>query len=154
MRAIRIRRSSTRRDGSGSRCRRQPHRAGIDPATGESEARDSLTPRSRPYGVITRLEGRAVRRALFGTNKVARLDPRRWRSANLHAAAKARARARMAITPDDAIWYTDYARGYRRAGSIRRTGKRTRMALARRAEVAALRDGARSTASSGTASRT
>src|SRR5260370_28902209 len=48
----------------------------------------------------------------FGTNKVAAIDPvtmaiREWTLPN----ADARPR-RIAITPDDMVWYTDYARGY------------------------------------------
>src|SRR5436305_2069345 len=45
----------------------------IDPSTGEVKLVDSLTPKSRPYGV--KLDSKGVPYVvLFGTNKVARLD--------------------------------------------------------------------------------
>jgi len=48
---------------------------------------------------------------LFGTNKVARIDPESLQIHEFTLPEGARPR-RMAITPDDAIWYSDYARGY------------------------------------------
>jgi virginiamycin B lyase len=48
----------------------------------------------------------------FGTNKVASIDPDTDGDPRVDACPPPkRAPRRIAITPDDAIWYTDYARG-------------------------------------------
>ncbi len=94
----------------------------IDPATGEVKLVTSLTPRSRPYGVKVDSKGVPFV-VLFGTNKVARLDPETMDIREFALPEGARPR-RLAITPDDAIWYTDYARGFvgrldARTGNVR-----------------------------------
>jgi len=82
----------------------------IDPASGEVKLVKSLTPKSRPYGV--KIDSKGVPFVvLFGTNKVARLDPETMQIQEFTLPDGARPR-RMAITPDDAVWYSDYARGY------------------------------------------
>jgi virginiamycin B lyase len=82
----------------------------IDPASGDVKLVKSLTPKSRPYGV--KIDSKGVPFVvLFGTNKVARLDPETMQIREFTLPEGARPR-RMAITPDDAVWYSDYARGY------------------------------------------
>jgi virginiamycin B lyase len=49
---------------------------------------------------------------LFGTNKVARVDPKTLAVKEFDLPDAAARPRRIAITPDDMIWYTDYARGY------------------------------------------
>jgi len=48
---------------------------------------------------------------LFGTNKIATIDPGTLEIVEYALPAGARPR-RIAVTPDDMIWYTDYARGF------------------------------------------
>jgi virginiamycin B lyase len=50
--------------------------------------------------------------ALFGTNKIATVDPRSMRIAE-HALPNPAARPRrLALSPDGAVWYSDFARGF------------------------------------------
>jgi virginiamycin B lyase len=82
----------------------------IDPANGEVKLVKSLTPKSRPYGV--KIDSKGVPFVvLFGTNKIARLDPDTMQIREYTLPEGARPR-RLTITPDDAIWYSDYARGH------------------------------------------
>ena len=77
----------------------------IDPSTGEVRLVDSLTPKSRPYGV--KLDSKGVPYVvLFGTNKVARLDPETMQIREYALPEGARPR-RMEITADDAVWYSE-----------------------------------------------
>jgi virginiamycin B lyase len=82
----------------------------LDPKTGDIKLATAPTAKSRPYGMAVNSKG-TVYIVLFGTNKVASIDDtmkiREWTLPN----AGARPR-RIAIGPDDSIWYTDFARGY------------------------------------------
>jgi virginiamycin B lyase len=82
----------------------------IDPATGEITLVSSRTPNSLPYGIVIDSRGRPFF-DLFGTNKIATIDPRTLEIVEYTLPAGARPR-RIAVTPDDVIWYTDYARGF------------------------------------------
>ncbi len=82
----------------------------IDPSTGEVKLVKSLTPKSRPYGIKVDSKGVPFV-VLFGTNKIARLDPDSMQIREYTLPEGARPR-RMAINADDAVWYADYARGY------------------------------------------
>ena len=67
--------------------------------------------RTLPYGIEVDSKGRAWVNE-FGTNKIAVVEPGTLavREYDLpHAAARSR---RIAVTPDDIVWYVDYARGY------------------------------------------
>jgi virginiamycin B lyase len=67
--------------------------------------------RTLPYGIDIDSKGRAWVNE-FGTNKIAVVEPGTLavREYDLpHAAARSR---RIAVTPDDIVWYVDYARGY------------------------------------------
>ena len=77
-------------------------------------ARSSLSladPHSLPYGLLVNSQGVPFF-AEFGANKIARVDPATMGIEEFTLPnADARPR-RIAVTSDDAIWYTDYARGY------------------------------------------
>ncbi len=65
---------------------------------------------SRPYGIELNSRGE-VWFNLFGTNKLGRINPRTYALTTYdlpHDRARGR---RIAITPDDVVWYTDYTRG-------------------------------------------
>jgi virginiamycin B lyase len=64
----------------------------LDPATGEIRLVPSPTAHSLPYGFLVNSQGVPFF-AEFGANKIARV-------------------VRIAAASDDAIWYTDYVRGY------------------------------------------
>lgn len=67
--------------------------------------------RTLPYGIEIDTKGRAWVNE-FGTNKIAMIEPGTLavREFDLpHAAARSR---RIAVTPDDQVWYVDYARGF------------------------------------------
>jgi virginiamycin B lyase len=82
----------------------------LDPATGAITLVSSRTPNSLPYGIVVDSKGRPFF-DLFGTNKIATIDPATLEIVEFLLPSGARPR-RIAVTPDDVIWYTDYARGY------------------------------------------
>ena len=82
----------------------------LAPATGEITLVASRTPNSLPYGIVIDSKGRPFF-DLFGTNKIATIDPETLEIVEYALPAGARPR-RIAVTPDDMIWYTDYARGF------------------------------------------
>jgi virginiamycin B lyase len=72
---------------------------------------NSPTPKSNPYGMVISSKGVPFF-VEFGSNKVASLDPDTLAIHEYvlpHVDSHPR---RVAITPDDAIWYSDYSRGY------------------------------------------
>jgi len=83
----------------------------VDPGSGAVKLVKSLTPKSRPYGLVINAKGVPVV-VLFGTNKIATLDPETM-AIKEHVLPNARARPRrLALSPDGIVWYTDFARGY------------------------------------------
>jgi len=82
----------------------------LDPKTGEIKLASPPTPRARPYGMAVDSKN-LVYFVEFGAPKIATIDN------NMHIVEYqlldpgSRPR-RIAITPDDKIWYTDYSRGY------------------------------------------
>ena len=68
-------------------------------------------PNTRPYGI--ELNSRGVPWVnLFGTNKIAKVDPATM-AVTTYDLPHERARSRrIAITQDDIVWYTDYSRGF------------------------------------------
>lgn len=83
----------------------------LTPETGEVTLVTAPTPASRPYGIVVNSTGMPFV-VLYGTNKVASIDPHTMAMREytlLHPQTRAR---RLAITSDDVIWYADYARGY------------------------------------------
>ncbi len=65
---------------------------------------------SLPYGIVIDSHGRPFF-DLFGTNKIATIDPDTLEIVEYTLPAGARPR-RIAVSSDDVIWYTDYARGF------------------------------------------
>ncbi len=67
--------------------------------------------RPRPYGIAIAPDG-GVWVALFGTNKLASIDPQTL-TLTEHELPRAGARARrLEVAPDGRVWYGDYAEGY------------------------------------------
>ena len=82
----------------------------LDPSTGEVKLKEVPTPRAVPYGIVVGSKGVPFF-VEFGTNKLASIDPTTMAITEYLLPAGARPR-RLAITPDDMIYYSDYARGY------------------------------------------
>jgi virginiamycin B lyase len=82
----------------------------LDPVTGEIVLVSSRTVNSRPYGMVIDSKGRPFF-DLFGTNKIGAIDPETLEVVEYTLPSGARPR-RIAVTRDDVIWYTDYARGF------------------------------------------
>ena len=83
----------------------------LHPKTGAIKLVTSPTPKSRPYGLALTSKN-VVFTVLFGTNKIASITGADMQIKEyVLPAAGARPR-RLAIGPDDAIWYSDFARGF------------------------------------------
>ena len=82
----------------------------LDPATGKTQEFPLPTPNSRPYGIVISSKGTPVF-DLFNTNKIGTIDPKTMEIREYVLPEGARPR-RIAILPDDTVYYTDYARGY------------------------------------------
>lgn len=82
----------------------------LDPGSGDVALVSSRTASSLPYGIVVDSRGRPFF-DLFGTNKIGRIDPATLEIVEYTLPAGARPR-RIAVTADDVIWYTDYARGF------------------------------------------
>ncbi len=67
-------------------------------------------PNSRPYGIELNSRGE-VWFNLFGTNKIGRINPRTYELTTYDLPNERARGRRIAITPDDVVWYTDYTRG-------------------------------------------
>jgi len=66
---------------------------------------------TRPYGIVINSRG-VPWFNLFGTNKIAKIDPATMAITTYdlpHERARGR---RIALTSDDVVWYTDYTRGF------------------------------------------
>lgn len=67
--------------------------------------------RTRPYGIVINSKGIPWVN-LFGTNKIAKLDPATM-AVTAYDLPNERSRGRrIAVTSDDVIWYVDYTRGF------------------------------------------
>lgn len=76
----------------------------LNPKTGEMKLVSSPTPKSNPYGMVVSSKG--------GSHKIASIDPN---TMEIHEYVLPNADSRprrIVIADDDAIWYSDYARGY------------------------------------------
>jgi virginiamycin B lyase len=82
----------------------------LDPASGQVTLKEAPTPKSRPYGIVISSKGVPVF-DLFNTNKIGTIDPATMAIREYVLPEGARPR-RIAILPDDTVYYTDYARGY------------------------------------------
>jgi virginiamycin B lyase len=82
----------------------------LEPSTGKVTLVESKTPNSRPYGIVVNSKGVPFF-DLFGTNKIGSINPATMEITEYVLPSGARPR-RIDVTPDDIVWYTDYARGY------------------------------------------
>ncbi|HEY6821192.1 MAG TPA: hypothetical protein VI321_04175 [Burkholderiales bacterium] len=84
----------------------------LDPKTGEIKLMTPPTAKSRPYGMALDSKQKNLFVVQFGTNSIVRVDTKTLQMKEYKLPdEKARPR-RVAITPDDMVWYADYARGY------------------------------------------
>lgn len=67
--------------------------------------------RSRPYGIVIDSKGTPWVN-LFNTNLIASIDPKTLAMKTWPLAHEGTKNRRIAVTPDDQVWYVDYARGY------------------------------------------
>jgi len=69
------------------------------------------TPRARPYGLVINRDNVPVV-ALFGTNKIATVNPQTM-AITEHALPNPAARPRrLTLSPGGVVWYSDFARGF------------------------------------------
>jgi virginiamycin B lyase len=108
----------------------------IDPKTGEVKLVTSPTPKSRPYG-CDQLQGRAVLRASSAPTRSRPSIPKTMDDQGIPLPNAASRPRRLALTPDDAVWYADFSRGY--LGRLDLATGETRNGRRRAAAIAALR---------------
>jgi virginiamycin B lyase len=82
----------------------------LDPKTGEVRLKVVPTPNAVPYGIVVSSSG-VPYFCEFGSNKLASVNPATMEITEYALPVGARPR-RLAITPEDVIYYTDYGRGY------------------------------------------
>ena len=82
----------------------------LDPKTGEVKLKEVPTRSAVPYGIVVSSTG-VPYFCEFGTNKLASVNPETMEITEYKLPVGAHPR-RLAITKDDIIYYTDYARGY------------------------------------------
>ena len=83
----------------------------LDPKTGEIKLLTPPTAKSRPYGMDLDSHGNLFV-VQFGTNRVLKVDTKTLAMHEFVLPDTASRPRRIAITPDDMVWYTDYSRGY------------------------------------------
>jgi virginiamycin B lyase len=83
----------------------------LDPATGEIKLIKSLTPKSRPYGLIISKAGVPVV-VLFGSNKIATVDPATLAVKEYTLPDPGARPRRLALSDENTVWYADWSRGY------------------------------------------
>jgi virginiamycin B lyase len=81
----------------------------LDPKTGKIELRSVPTKDARPYGIQINSKGIPFF-CEFGTNKLARIDPKSMQITEYPLAEGVRPR-RLAIAADDKVYFTDYQGG-------------------------------------------
>ena len=84
----------------------------LDPKSGEIKLFTPPTPKSRPYGMALDSKHNNLYVVQFGTNRVARVDTKTNEIKEFVLPDPASRPRRVAITPDDMVWYADYSRGY------------------------------------------
>jgi virginiamycin B lyase len=82
----------------------------LDPKKGNIDFREVPTPDAEPYGIAVDRQGVPFF-CEFGTNKIARIDPRTFDVKEYLLPGGARPR-RLAIADDGTVYYSDFARGY------------------------------------------
>lgn len=84
----------------------------LDVESGEPEIIPVPTQRARPYGIIMDRDMRTPWIVLFGTNKLATVNPETMELTEIDLPDEDARPRRLAQTSDGRIWYGDYARGY------------------------------------------
>jgi virginiamycin B lyase len=83
----------------------------LDPKNGEIKIIKSLTANSRPYGLHITSKGIPVV-VLFGTNKIATIDPATLAVKEYTLPDPASRPRRLALADDNTVYYADYSRGF------------------------------------------
>lgn len=84
----------------------------LDVESGKPQIIEVPTPRARPYGIIMDQNMQRPWICLFGTNKLATVDPETMELKEIELPNEDARPRRLAQTSDGSIWYGDYARGY------------------------------------------
>lgn len=84
----------------------------FDVETGEPTIIPVPTPRARPYGIIMDRDMERPWIALFGTYKLATVNPETMELTEIELPNESSRPRRLAQTSDGNIWYGDYSRGY------------------------------------------
>lgn len=84
----------------------------LDVESGEPTIINVPTPRARPYGIIMDQNMERPWICLFGTNKLATVDPETMELREIELPNEDTRPRRLAQTSDGVIWYGDYSRGY------------------------------------------
>lgn len=79
--------------------------------TGEAEIMPVERPRSRPYGVVMAPDMERPWYVLFGTNRLATVDPATMTKTEIDLPREETRPRRLAVTSDGMVWYNDYAKG-------------------------------------------
>ncbi len=82
----------------------------LDPRTGQIKLKPVPTTKARPYGIAVNSKGVPFF-CEFGTNHLARIDPKTMAITEYKLPQGARPR-RLAMASDDSVYYTDFGRGY------------------------------------------
>ena len=86
-------------------------RAEINPKTGEIKVQKTPTERANPYGMVFTTNGTPFV-CDFGTNKIIEINSETLAIKEYELPNSESRPRRIAISPDDIIWYADYSRGY------------------------------------------
>lgn len=84
----------------------------LDVESGDPQIIPVPTPRARPYGIIMDHNRQRPWICLFGTNKLATVNPETMELKEISLPNENARPRRLAQTSDGMIWYGDYARGY------------------------------------------
>lgn len=84
----------------------------LDVETGEPEIIEVPTQRARPYGIVMDNDMERPWICLFGTNKLATVNPATMELTEIELPNEDARPRRLAQTSDGNIWYGDYSRGY------------------------------------------
>ena len=79
--------------------------------TGKATIFPVFQPRSRPYGVVMDVNQERPWYVLFGTNRLATVNPNTMELTEIETPRAETRPRRLAITSDGMIWYNDYAKG-------------------------------------------
>jgi virginiamycin B lyase len=83
----------------------------LDPRSGDIKLVTMATPRSQPYGMVFSSDGDTLFFDMFGTNKIGSIDRKTMAIKEYPLPDSGSRPRRIAVTSDDIIWYSDYARG-------------------------------------------